>query len=98
MPTSHSSDAQWVAIFTAMWAIWLLFICGVLIVQIVAYWRIATKAGYHGIFSLLMLVPIANIVLMLYFAFTEWPLERELRARGGSPPGASPAGTSVIPT
>lgn len=41
-------------------------------------WRIATKAGYPGAASLLMLIPLVNIFVYLYFAFSEWPIEREL--------------------
>jgi hypothetical protein len=44
------------------------------------YWKVATKAGYPGAYSLLLLVPIANIVIIIMFAFQEWPIEAELRA------------------
>jgi hypothetical protein len=50
----------------------------ILVVTMIAYWRIASKAGYHGALSLLMLVPIANIVMLCIFAFGEWPIQREL--------------------
>lgn len=42
-------------------------------------WRIASKAGYPGPASLLMLVPLVNIFTLLYFAFAEWPIQKELR-------------------
>ena len=45
---------------------------GVLL-TVIAFWRICTKAGFHGALSLLMLLPIANIILPLYIAFAEWP-------------------------
>jgi energy-coupling factor transporter transmembrane protein EcfT len=53
----------------------------VLVVALIANWKIASKAGYHGAWSLLMLVPIANLVVYLVFAFSEWPLEK--MAKGG---------------
>ncbi|MBV9973380.1 MAG: hypothetical protein JO135_08605 [Candidatus Eremiobacteraeota bacterium] len=71
----------------------MLFICAVVVLTIVCYWRIASKAGYSGILSLLMLVPLVNIIMLVYFAFSEWPLERELRSRAVASPG-----TSVMPT
>jgi len=40
--------------------------------------RILHKAGYSGWWSLLMLIPIVNIVMIWVFAFSDWPL---LRAR-----------------
>jgi len=56
-----------------------------IIFGIIIYWRIATKAGYAGALSLLMFVPLVNLVIIILFAFTDWPIERELRAlRGGS--------------
>jgi len=54
------------------------------------WWRIFSKAGYPGWLSLLFLVPFAKIILYCVLAFSEWPVERELRslrdilgARGG---------------
>jgi hypothetical protein len=38
-----------------------------------------------------MLIPLVNFVILLIFAFGEWPVEREvkaLRQGGGGPPGA----------
>lgn len=40
--------------------------------------RILHKAGYSGWWSLLTLLPLANIVVIWVFAFADWPA---LRAR-----------------
>jgi hypothetical protein len=37
------------------------------------YWRIFRKAGFPPPLSLLMLVPIANIVMLFYLAYADWP-------------------------
>lgn len=37
--------------------------------------RIARKAGFSGWWSLLMLVPVVNVVLVWVFAFVQWPAE-----------------------
>jgi amino acid transporter len=96
MSTSDSANATALAMFAAFWVVWLLIFCAILILHILCYWRIASKAGYQGILSLLMLVPLVNFIVLLYFAFTDWPIELELRhLRGG---GAPPPGTSVMPT
>ena len=47
-----------------------------------ASWRIASKAGYNPAISLLMIVSPVNLVLVLVFAFREWPIERRLRLQG----------------
>lgn len=68
----------------AMGLVWLLVCIGLLILSLVIYWRIAEKAGFSGAASLLMLIPLVNFFVLLYFAFTEWPIEQRLReARSG---------------
>jgi len=44
------------------------------------YCRVARKAGYSPWAGLWLLVPVANLVVMLIFAFSEWPIEREVKA------------------
>ena len=44
---------------------------GILIV--IPFWKICSKAGFSGAISLLILVPIANIILIFFLAFSEWP-------------------------
>jgi hypothetical protein len=48
------------------------------VVMLIPYWKILTKAGYSGALSLLLLLPLANVVILFWFAFTEWPLEKRL--------------------
>lgn len=50
------------------------------VIQIVAFCKIFSKAGYSWALGLLMLVPIANIIIIFYLAFAEWPIQRELRS------------------
>ncbi len=59
--------------------VWLAFIVLALIVN----WRIASKAGYSGALSLLMLVPLLNFVVLLIFAFRRWPIEEQLATTRG---------------
>jgi len=61
-----------------------------LIFAIIIYWRIFSKAGYSGARSLLMLIPVVNLIIIIMFAFSEWPIQRELnqlRMMSGSRPG-----------
>ena len=44
------------------------------VLTVIPFWKICTKAGFPGPLSLLMLVPIANIILPFYIAFAEWPV------------------------
>jgi hypothetical protein len=65
---------------------WMMLLVAVLV--IVPTSRICSKAGYSGWLSLLVLVPIANLLLLYFLAFAEWPLER--RVSGLRPPPAAP--------
>jgi len=54
-------------------------VLGVLL-TVLPFWKICTKAGFPGALSLLMLLPIANVILLFYLAFAEWPA---LQGQGG---------------
>lgn len=56
-------------------AIWVVFF--------IAYIKIISKAGYSGWWVLIMFVPIVNVIMLLVFAFKEWPIQRELRELRG---------------
>lgn len=65
----------------------------VLVLSIVAWVKIVTKAGYSGWWVLVTFVPVLNFVMMLVFAFSRWPAlaESELgRARSAGTPGYGP--------
>jgi len=36
------------------------------------------KAGYSGLQIVLLFVPVVNVILFIWFALTEWPIQREL--------------------
>lgn len=81
------------------------FVYGIIVLACIAffvwcYWKIAAKAGYNPALSLLMLVPVGNLILLAIFAFGRWPIEDRLEALGGKagyvpPSGAPPPGSSV---
>jgi hypothetical protein len=43
------------------------------------YCRIFSKAGFCWALGLLMFVPIANIIMLFFLAFADWPVLQELR-------------------
>jgi len=49
------------------------------LLTIIPFWKICSKAGFSGALSLLMLVPIANIILPFYIAFADWPALRAVK-------------------
>jgi hypothetical protein len=42
------------------------------------YVRIIRRTGYSGWWVLMALAPLGNVIALAYFAFTEWPIHREL--------------------
>ncbi|MBN2654887.1 MAG: hypothetical protein JXR79_07230 [Nitrospirae bacterium] len=37
------------------------------------------KAGYSGIQLALIFIPLVNVLVLIWFALAEWPVQRELR-------------------
>ncbi len=40
---------------------------------IIPFWKIWTRTGHSGWMSLLMLVPLLNIIMLYVLAFKNWP-------------------------
>lgn len=38
------------------------------------------KAGYSGIQIILLFIPLVNVIAFIWFALTEWPIEKELKS------------------
>jgi len=38
------------------------------------------KAGYSGIQIILVFIPLVNVIVFVWFALTEWPIEKELKS------------------
>jgi len=53
------------------------------VVVLVPAWRICSKAGFSGWIGLVALVPIANILLLYFLAFSQWPIERRRSRASG---------------
>jgi hypothetical protein len=49
------------------------------------YCKIFSKAGYPGALGVLMLVPLLNVVMLFFLAFSDWPILRKLRALQPNP-------------
>ena len=45
-----------------------------------AYWRIFAKAGYPGAMGILTVIPLLNVIMLFFLAFSEWPVLKELKA------------------
>ena len=44
---------------------------------IVPIWRVLTRAGFSGWYSLIALIPVINFVALWVFAFADWPAFRK---------------------
>lgn len=60
------------------WLIALIFV-GTLVVFAIAFSMIFKKAGYSGLFGLLMGVPGLNVAVLFFLALAEWPVLKALR-------------------
>jgi hypothetical protein len=50
---------------------------GLAVLVVVGWWKILSRVGYPGFLSLLLFVPIVNVVVFLLFAYLPWPIEDE---------------------
>ena len=53
---------------------------GLVLLYVLAWWRIFARAGFPGALAWLMLVLPIALGLWLFLAFAPWPARRELRA------------------
>ncbi len=60
--------------------LWMLLISAIVVLP---FFRICTKAGYSGWLSLLVLIPIVNMVFVYFLGFSEWPSLRGDRPTDG---------------
>ncbi len=42
---------------------------------LILFWRICSKAGHPGWYSLAVFVPLLNLTALYVLAFTKWPVE-----------------------
>tara|TARA_R110001583_G_scaffold767_1_gene7092 strand:+ start:4639 stop:4890 length:252 start_codon:yes stop_codon:yes gene_type:complete len=47
------------------------------VIVILPFWFIYSKAGYSKWLSLLMVVPIVNVIMLYFLAFSKWPSQRD---------------------
>jgi len=93
MQNSDSSSAA-LAALASVWLVIVVVGLGLFVLHLIIGWRIAEKAGYSGALSLLMLIPFVNYIILLVFAFSEWPIETRLKMMGGTMP---PPGSAIVP-
>jgi len=73
---NHNALPYFSGVFIIIWLVFFLF-------GLYLNWRIAEKSGYPGAYSLLMLIPLVNIVVLLIWVFSEWPVEIQARRASG---------------
>ena len=47
------------------------------LIFIIPFWRLFSKAGYSGWWSLLMVIPLVNLITLYVLAFSDWPAMRK---------------------
>ncbi len=68
MDPQHLDPAQ----LGAMFGIFMIFGLVMFVVMIIPYWFIFKKAGFSPWLTLLMIVPLANIIILYVVAFSQW--------------------------
>ncbi|MCO5118643.1 MAG: hypothetical protein M9951_03295 [Burkholderiaceae bacterium] len=63
---------------------WLTMLLGAVLI-VLPFWKIFAKAGFSGWLSLLMIVPMVNLIALYVLAFSDWSGSR--RAAAEAQPG-----------
>jgi hypothetical protein len=54
------------------------------IIGIIPFWRICKRVGYSPWLSLLMAVPLVNVIFIYFLAFSDWPSQKGTVVPGGT--------------
>lgn len=54
------------------------------IVVIIPFWRICQRVGYSPWLSLLMALPLVNLIFIYILAFSNWPSQKGTVVSGGT--------------
>jgi hypothetical protein len=98
--TSNDPSGAATAAIAAFGLVYAIFVLVMIAFYVFIAYMIVNRAGYNPWLSLLILVPLANFVMLLIFAFSEWPVQREnraLRAQLAGAGGAPYPGTTYAP-
>ena len=60
----------------------LIVLVGGAVLLVLPYWFIFGKAGFAPALSLLMLIPLVNVVMLYVLAFSEWPILKQQQKQG----------------
>lgn len=60
---------------------WLVFA----VIAVIPFWRICKRVGHSPWLSLLILLPLINVIFIYFVAFSEWPSEK----KGTTAPGGA---------
>jgi hypothetical protein len=76
----------------------LIIVIVVLLFSLLIWFMIIRRTGMNPWLCLLMLVPIANLIVLIVLAFSEWPVQREVKAlRAQLAGGGSYSGPGYTP-
>tara|TARA_R110000851_G_scaffold165169_1_gene309656 strand:- start:78 stop:305 length:228 start_codon:yes stop_codon:yes gene_type:complete len=53
--------------------LWMLVIA---VLVVIPAWRICKRIGYPGWMGILILIPLANLILLYFIAFSDWPADK----------------------
>jgi hypothetical protein len=46
------------------------------LIGVAPFWRICSRVGHSPLLSLLVLVPLINLIFIYWLAFAEWPSDK----------------------
>lgn len=62
---------------STMWVGHWMWMLVIVILVVIPVYRICKRAGYSGWLGLLILVPMVNLMLLYFIAFSDWPASKK---------------------
>lgn len=81
-------DPHMLHMMMGMMSVFGVFIVIGMLIYIVPFWFIFKKAGFSPVLSLLLIIPLVNLVMLYVLAFSEWKVVPVAQAAPYVPPRA----------
>jgi hypothetical protein len=81
-------DPHMLHMMMGMMSVFGIFFAIGMLIYIIPFWFIFKKAGFSPVLSLLLIIPLVNIVMLYVLAFSEWKVVPVAQAAPYVPPRA----------
>jgi len=75
----HGNGAEMMPVFGVCFILFIFIALAISILKLLVFCKIYSRAGYPWAMGFLMLIPVVDVIMMLILAFSEWPIQKQLK-------------------